>query len=64
MKKDQDKDLRYYIDIEIETLKVTDYGFDNKNNLEKGKQLDPKSHRIFLAKGQYNKLIERCKLKS
>jgi hypothetical protein len=64
MAKDQDKDNRYYIDIEIKTLKITNYGFGHKNSLDKGRQQDSKLHRLFLTKGQYNKLIERCKLKS
>ncbi len=64
MTNDQDKDTRYFIDIEIATLKVTNYGFDHKNNLDKGRQSDPKFHRLFLTKGQYNKFIERCNLKS
>ena len=57
---DEDKDTRYYIDIEIETLKVTNYGYDHRSNLDKGRQLDPNSHRLFLTKGQYNKFVERC----
>jgi len=64
MTKDHDKDIRYYIDIEIETLKITNCGYDHKNNLDKGRQSNPKSHRLFLTKGQYNKLVERCNLKS
>ncbi len=64
MTKDQDTDTRYFLDIEIETLKVTSYGYDHKNNLDKGRQPDSKSHRLFLTKGQYNKFIERCELKA
>lgn len=60
MTKDQDKDWRYAIDIEMETLKVTTHGYDQKNSLDKGRQAAPKFHRLCLPKGQSNKFIERC----
>jgi hypothetical protein len=56
----QNRDRRYFIDIELKTLKVINYGYDHKKSLDKGRQTDPKSHRLFLTKGQYNKFIERC----
>ena len=62
MKKTQDKDTRYFIDIELKTQKVVSNGYDQKQNLDEGRQTNPKLHRLFLTKGQYNKLVERCGL--
>ncbi len=62
MKKIQDKDTRYFIDIELKTQKVVSNGYDQKQNLDEGRQTNPKLHRLFLTKGQYNKFVERCGL--
>ena len=60
MAKIQNEDTRYFIDIEIKTLKIVGKGYDQKQNLDKGRQTNPKIHRLFLTKGQYNKFNERC----
>lgn len=62
MKKIQDKDTRYFIDIELKTQKVVSNGYDQKQNLNEGRQTNSKLHRLFLTKGQYNKFVERCGL--
>ncbi|MDY6903765.1 MAG: hypothetical protein SWH61_03675 [Thermodesulfobacteriota bacterium] len=62
MAKHPDKDTRYFIDIDVATLKVMNHGYDHKDNLDKGRQSSPGLHRLFVTKGQYNKLIERCGL--
>lgn len=62
MGKVQNSDTRYFIDIELKTLKVVSNGYDQKQNLDNGRQTNPKLHRLFLTKGQYNKLVERCAL--
>ncbi len=59
MPKSQDKDTRYFIDIDLKSLKVVNSGYDQKQNLDQGRQTNPKLHRLFLTKGQYNKLVER-----
>lgn len=56
----EDKDTRYFIEIEIDTLEVIRVGFDDKINLEKGLQTDSDIHRVFVSKGQYQKLVSRC----
>ena len=56
-----EKDTRYFIDIEVGSLKVVRHGSDHKENLNKGRQGDPRLHRLFLTKGQYNKFVARCK---
>ncbi len=59
MEKIQNRDTRYFIEIDLKTLKVLNNGYDQKDNLDKGRQNDPKIHRLFLTKGQYNKFINR-----
>ena len=60
MKKTEDQDTRYFIDIDIRTHKVLGPDFDQRENLDKGRQTNPAIHRLFLTKGQYAKLVERC----
>ena len=60
MAKKQDKDTRYFIDIDLKSLKVVAQGYDQKQILDKGRPVDPKHHRVFVIKGQYNKFVEQC----
>ena len=57
----QDSDTRYFVEIEVRSLKVTRCAFDQRENLDQGRQADPDVHRLFLTKGQYNKFVERCR---
>jgi len=59
MKKTQNKNTRYFIEIDLQTDKVVRKDYDQKENLDKGRQNNPKVHRMFLTKGQYNKFVER-----
>ena len=61
MQQVEGKDTRYFLEIELATLKVIRVGFDQKQSLNKGKQNNPGIHRLFITKGQYNKLVSRCK---
>lgn len=56
----QDKDTRYFVEIDLSSLKIIRCGFDQKESLNKGRQNDPGIHRLFLTKGQYTKFIDRC----
>ncbi|WP_281555987.1 hypothetical protein [Thalassomonas sp. RHCl1] len=60
MSKIQDKDTRYFIEINLATLKVTKCAYDQKENLDKGRQTNPAVHRLFVTEGQFNKMVERC----
>lgn len=60
MGKIQDKDTRYFVEIDLKSLKIIKCSFDQKENLNKGLQNDPAIHRLFLTKGQYTKLVNRC----
>ena len=60
MRKIQDKDTRYFVEINLSNLKISRCSFDHKDNLHKGRQNDPAIHRLFLTKGQYTKYVDRC----
>jgi|GEM_PF-1304590 len=54
------KDTRFFIEFDLDTLEIIRVGYDLRQNLDKGRQSKPGVHRLFLSKGQYNKLVERC----
>lgn len=56
----EDKNTRYFIEIDLGTLEIIRVGYENKHNLDKGRQTDPGVHRLFLPPGQYRKFVERC----
>jgi len=60
MSKIQDTDTRYFVEIDLSNLKIIRCSFDQKENLNKGRQNDPRIHRLFLTKGQYIKFVDRC----
>jgi len=57
----ENKDTRYFIDIELKSLKIIAKGYEQKQNLNKGQQTKPELFRLFLTKGQYNKFVNRGK---
>jgi hypothetical protein len=57
------EEVNFNLEIDIErfsTEVLVTNGFDHKHNLDKGRQNNPKIHRLFLTKGQYNKFVNRC----
>ena len=56
----ENKDTRYFIEFDLDTLEIIRVGHDIRQNLNKGRQTDVGTHRLFLTKGQYYKLVERC----
>lgn len=50
----------YYIDIDIQKMIVVGYGISDTATLT-GDTKPPHIHRIFLTKGQYNKLVSKLK---
>ena len=58
MERAQDKDTRYFIDIALDTQKLINHGYDQKQKLDEGRQADTRFHRLFLSKGQYNAFVE------
>ena len=57
----ENKDTRYFVEIDLVELTIIRVGFDQKQNLDKGHQKETGVHRLFLTKGQYNKFVSRCK---
>lgn len=47
----------YFIDIELSSLKIVEWGESNTAN-HTGETADPNVHRLFLTKGQFNKLTK------
>ncbi len=60
MRKIENDDTRYFIEIDLGSLEIIRVGFDQKQNLDKGQQKQTGIHRLFLTKGQYNKFVSRC----
>lgn len=55
---DEDKDTRYYLDIDLATKTIIEWSFGPKDKLAvnlAGKSM----HRIFLTKGQYQKITSK-----
>ena len=59
MQKLQDKETRYFIDIDLKTMKVVKWDYGQRENLVNSPENDS-SHRIYLTKGQYNKFVKCC----
>lgn len=58
----ENNDTRYFVEIELASLKIVKVAFDEKQSLEKGQQTNPLIHRLFVTKGQYHKFVERCEM--
>ena len=59
MVKTENKETRYYIDVDINTHKIVRWNYDQRSNIEQ--KLNAPLHRLFLTKGQYNKLTKLLK---
>lgn len=55
MKKKEDKETRYYIDLDLRTRKILTWDYDQRDKLVQ-KLENPSHQRVFITKGQYNKL--------
>ena len=60
MNKIQDKDTRYFIEIDLATLKVIKCAYAQKEDLDKGRQTNSAVHRLFVTEGQFKKMLDRC----
>jgi hypothetical protein len=59
MKKKEDKNTRFFLDVDLKEQKILGWDYDQKEKLILDKISEPHIHRIFLTKGQYNKLSKR-----
>ena len=58
MKKPEDKETRYYIDLDLKTMKILAWDYDHRAILLTQKMANPGQVRIYITKGQYNKLCQ------
>ncbi len=58
MKKHEDKNTRYFIDFDLKERKILTWDYDQKDKLSQ-ELPDSSHHRIFITKGQYNKLNKK-----
>ncbi len=59
MEKKQDRNTRYFIDVDLKEQKILGWDFDQKEKLLLDKISEPYLHRVFITKGQYNKLDKK-----
>lgn len=50
----------YFVDVDLSNMKIVELGITQDATLT-GNTGSPKIHRIFLTKGQYNKLVNKLK---
>ena len=55
----EDKETRYFVDIDLATLKVVGWSYDQRNRIVMQDPENPTHHRIFITKGQFNKLEKK-----
>jgi len=54
-----EKELRYYIDLDLASNAICGWGLDLREKLVNVK-LTSHQHRIYITKGQYNKLVQKA----
>ena len=59
MKKIEDRETRYYIDLDLKTRKIINWDYDQRCDLAGQEFADPFHHRIYLTRGQYKKLDKK-----
>lgn len=53
----RDDKVYYFFDIDCESRKIVGWGTETRQNVEV--QLSKGFHRLFVSKGQYNKLVRQ-----
>jgi hypothetical protein len=53
----EDKDTRYYIDLDLKTKSIIGWNYGQRQELIKQESADSSQVRIYITKGQYKKLI-------
>ena len=59
MKKPEDKDTRYFIDLDLHSGTILGWDYDDRHVLIAEAPEAPSHHRVFISKGQYNKLEQK-----
>lgn len=55
----EDKETRYFVDLDLESLTVLKWDYGQREILVSQKMEKQSHHRIFITKGQYNKLVRK-----
>jgi len=55
----EDSETRYFIDLDVKTRKVLDWGFDQRDKLVKHEPAKSSHLRIYVTRGQFNKLEKK-----
>jgi hypothetical protein len=58
MARKEDENTRYYLDLDLSTQEVLGWNFGQRDRLSQ-ELPNPCHHRVFLTKGQYNKLEKK-----
>lgn len=56
MRKIEDGETRYFIDLDLKSGEILTWDYDQRDRLFKQGLSKPFHHRVFISKGQYNKL--------
>ena len=59
MRKKEDKDTRYFIDLDLQSGQILGWDYDNRHELIVEERIAPFHHRVYISKGQYNKLEKK-----
>lgn len=59
MKKREDRETRYFIDLDLRTRKIIRWDYDQRDKLAVQEPAKPFHQRVFITKGQYNKLEKK-----
>ncbi len=57
----EDSETRYFIDLDLRTRRILDWGFDQRSKLAKQEPLGPAHLRIYVTRGQFNKLDKKSR---
>ena len=58
-KKRENKETRYYIDIDLQSLEIIRWDYDQRSDLVNDEFDNPYHYRVFISRGQYNKLEKK-----
>ena len=59
MRKKEDENTRYFIDLDLKTRKVLGWGYGQRDKLIRQQLAEPFHQRVFVSRGQYNKLEKK-----
>ncbi len=59
MKTEEGKNTRYYVDLDLRTQTILNWNYDQKDKIKIENPAKPFQYRLFITKGQYNKLQKK-----